>query len=241
STGPLASATKTVPSLMSTRQDSAPAPTVRSRDDLIAWIAAGCKPRERWRIGTEHEKFLFHTDTLRPVPYDGPRGVRALLEGLIHRFGWQPIMEGSNIIALKRPDGEAGGTVSLEPGGQFELSGDPLRTVHEVGAETHTHLSQCREVGAPLGIGFLGVGFSPNWTLDETPSMPKQRYQVMARYMPKVGKRGLDMMYRTATIQVNLDFADEADMVKKFRVSLALQPVVTAIFACSPFTEGRPN
>jgi glutamate--cysteine ligase len=226
---------------MSTRQDSAPAPTVRSRDDLIAWIAAGSKPAERWRIGTEHEKFLFHTDTLRPVPYAGPRGVRALMESLIARFGWLPIMEGDNLIALKRPDGEAGGTVSLEPGGQFELSGDPLRTVHEVGAETHTHLRQCLEVGAPLGIGFLGVGFSPNWTLDETPRMPKQRYQVMTRYMPTVGKRGLDMMYRTATIQVNLDFADEADMVKKFRVSLALQPIATAIFACSPFTEGKPN
>src|SRR6185436_519957 len=226
---------------MSTRQDNAPAPTVRSRDDLIAWIAAGCKPPERWRIGTEHEKFLFLADTLDPVPYAGPRSVRALMESLIARFGWLPIMEGDNIIALRRPDGEAGGTVSLEPGGQFELSGDPLKTVHEVGAETHNHLSQCLDVGSPMGIGFLGVGFSPNWTLDETPRMPKQRYQVMTRYMPLVGSRGLDMMYRTATIQVNLDFADEADMVKKFRVSLALQPVVTAIFACSPFTEGRPN
>ena len=226
---------------MSTRQDTAPSPTVRSRDDLVAWIAAGSKPRERWRIGTEHEKFLFHTDTLRPVPYDGPRGVRALMEGLIARFGWQPIMEGSNIIALKRPDGEPGGTVSLEPGGQFELSGDPLATVHGVGAETDEHLTQVLTVGDALQIGFLGVGFSPKWTLAETPRMPKQRYEVMTRYMPKVGTRGLDMMYRTATIQVNLDFADEADMVKKFRVSLALQPVVTAIFACSPFTEGKPN
>ena len=226
---------------MSTRQDTAPSPTARSRDDLVAWIAAGSKPRERWRIGTEHEKFLFHTDTLRPVPYDGPRGVRALMEGLIARFGWQPIMEGSNIIALKRPDGEPGGTVSLEPGGQFELSGDPLATVHGIGAETDEHLTQVLTVGDALQIGFLGVGFSPKWTLAETPRMPKQRYEVMTRYMPKVGTRGLDMMYRTATIQVNLDFADEADMVKKFRVSLALQPVVTAIFACSPFTEGKPN
>jgi glutamate--cysteine ligase len=151
-------------------------------------------------------------------------------------------MEGDNIIALKRPSGETGvGTVSLEPGGQFELSGAPLATVHEVGAETHEHLEQVRAAGGPLGIGFLGVGFSPDWTLDETPRMPKQRYQVMTRYMPMVGKRGLDMMYRTATIQVNLDFADEADMVKKFRVSLALQPIATAIFACSPFTEGKPN
>jgi glutamate--cysteine ligase len=226
---------------MSTRQDGAPAPTVRSREELIAWIAAGSKPAERWRIGTEHEKFLFYTDTLRPVPYEGPRGVRALMEGLIARFGWEPIMEGSNIIALKRPEGEEGGNVSLEPGGQFELSGAPLRTVHEIGAETHEHLEQVLAAGGPLGIGFLGVGFSPNWTLAETPRMPKQRYQVMTRYMPMVGKRGLDMMYRTATIQVNLDFADEADMVKKFRVSLALQPIVTAVFACSPFTEGKPN
>ena len=199
-------------------------------------------PPSGWRIGTEHEKFLFlHRHACVPCPTQGPRGVRALMESLIARFGWLPIMEGDNIIALKRPDGEAGGTVSLEPGGQFELSGDPLRTVHEVGAETHDHLSQCLDVGSPMGIGFLGVGFSPNWTQDETPRMPKQRYQVMTRYMPMVGKRGLDMMYRTATIQVNLDFADEADMVKKFRVSLALQPVATAIFACSPFTEGKPN
>jgi len=226
---------------MSTRQDSSPSPPVGSRDDLVAWIAAGCKPAASWRIGTEHEKFLFHVDSLSPVPYEGPRGVRALMQSLIERFGWQPIMEGENIIALKRPEGESGGTVSLEPGGQFELSGDPLRSVHEVGAETHTHLTQCLNVGSPLGIGFLGVGFSPNWTLDETPRMPKQRYGVMTRYMPQVGSRGLDMMYRTCTIQVNLDFADEADMVKKFRVSLALQPIATAIFACSPFTEGKPN
>jgi glutamate--cysteine ligase len=226
---------------MSTREDSAPSPVVGSRDDLVAWIAAGSKPASAWRIGTEHEKFLFHVDTLQPVPYAGPRGVRALMEGLIGEFGWLPIMEGDNIIALKRPDGEPGGTVSLEPGGQFELSGDPLKTVHEVGAETHEHLRQCLATGSPIGIGFLGVGFSPNWTLAETPRMPKRRYEVMTRYMPKVGSRGLDMMYRTCTIQVNLDFADEADMVKKFRVSLALQPIATAMFSCSPFTEGKPN
>ena len=227
---------------MSTREDSAPSPAVGSRDDLVAWIAAGSKPKERWRIGTEHEKFLFHTDSLGAVPYAGPRGVRRLMEGLMARFGWLPIMEGDNIIALKRPSGEAnGGTVSLEPGGQFELSGAPLTTVHELGAETQLHLDQVRAVGDTLGIGFLGVGFSPNWTFAETPRMPKQRYGVMTRYMPLVGSRGLDMMYRTATIQVNLDFADEADMVKKLRVSLALQPIATAIFASSPFAERKPN
>ena len=226
---------------MSTRQDTTASQPVGSREDLVAWIASGSKPREAWRIGTEHEKFLFHVESLKPVPYAGPRGVRALMQGLIDRFGWLPIREGDTIIALKQPDGEPGGTVSLEPGGQFELSGDPLSSVHEVGAETEAHLDQCRAAGAPLGIGFLGVGFSPSSTLAETPRMPKQRYQVMTRYMPTVGTRGLDMMYRTCTIQANLDFGDEPDMVKKFRVSLALQPIATAIFACSPFTEGKPN
>jgi glutamate--cysteine ligase len=226
---------------MSTRQDTAPSQPVDSRDDLVAWIAEGSKPPQNWRIGTEHEKFLFHTGTLNPVPYEGARGVRALMQSLIERFGWLPIMEGDTIIALKRPEGEPGGTVSLEPGGQFELSGDPLVSVHQVAAETQKHLDQCLQVGSPLGIGFLGVGFAPHWTLAEMPRMPKQRYEVMTNYMPKVGTRGLDMMYRTCTIQVNLDFGDEADMVQKFRVSLALQPVATAIFACSPFTEGKPN
>lgn len=226
---------------MSTRQDKMPSQPVGSRDELVAWIAAGSRPAQEWRIGTEHEKFLFHADTLKPVAYEGPGGVRALMQSLIDRFGWLPISEGGNIVALKRSDGEPGGTVSLEPGGQFELSGDPLSTVHDIAAETQAHLDQCRAAGAPLGIGFLGVGFSPSWTLAETPRMPKERYKVMTGYMPKVGTRGLDMMYRTCTIQVNLDFADEADMVKKFRVSLALQPIATAIFAGSPFTEGRPN
>jgi glutamate--cysteine ligase len=167
------------------------------------------------------------------------------MEALIARYGWEPIHEGQNIIALKRPAAESAdtlaGTISLEPGGQFELSGAPVATLHETAAETERHLREVLDVGEDLGIGFLGVGFSPKWTLAETPQMPKQRYQVMTRYMPMVGKGGLDMMYRTATIQVNLDFADEADMVKKLRVSLALQPIATALFASSPFTEGQPN
>ncbi len=226
---------------MSTRQDGAPSPVVRSRADLVDWIAAGCKPAENWRIGTEHEKIVFHTDDLGPVPYEGPRGIRAILEALIARYGWLPITEGENIIALKRPDDEPPATVSLEPGGQFELSGAPLADLHAVAAETQQHLEQVSAIGKDLGVGFLGLGFAPTWTRQETPRMPKRRYGVMTRYMPTVGKGGLDMMYRTATIQVNLDFGSEADMVKKLRVSLALQPIATAIFAASPFTDGKPN
>lgn len=226
---------------MSTRVAGAESSLVRSKHDLVGWIAAGEKPKADWRIGTEHEKFVFYTESLEPVPYAGERGIRALMEGLCACCRWLPIMEGDNIIALRRPEGEIGGTISLEPGGQFELSGAPVTTLHETAAETDEHLREVLRVGERLGIGFLGVGFSPKWTLAETPHMPKERYRVMTRYMPMVGSRGLDMMYRTATIQVNLDFASEADMVRKLRVSLALQPIATALFASSPFTEGKPN
>ena len=226
---------------MSTREEGALSPVIESRDDLVRWVAAGEKPKPAWRIGTEHEKFVFQTGTLAPVPYAGPQGIRALMEELIARYAWIPIREGGNIIALKRPEGEKGGNISLEPGGQFELSGAPLETLHETADETQQHLCEVIDVGEDLQIGFLGVGFSPKWRLDEVPHMPKQRYNVMTRYMPQVGSRGLDMMYRTATVQVNLDFATETDMVKKLRVSLALQPIATALFASSPFTEGHPN
>lgn len=226
---------------MSTREQGAQSPTVESRDDLIGWIAAGEKPKAQWRIGTEHEKFVFQTGTLEPVPYRGPAGIQALMQELIRRYGWIAIKENDTIIALKRPHGEMGGNISLEPGGQFELSGEPLETLHETAEETEQHLREVLDVGEDLQIGFLGVGFSPKWRLEDVPTMPKQRYQVMTRYMPQVGSRGLDMMYRTATVQVNLDFASEADMVKKLRVSLALQPIATALFASSPFTEGKPN
>jgi glutamate--cysteine ligase len=212
---------------------------ISSRDDLVGWIEAGCRPEAEFRIGTEHEKFPFRVADHSPVAYDGPAGIRALLEGMRGLLGWEPIMEGEHIIGLY--DVTGGGAISLEPGGQFELSGAPLETIHQTCSELHAHLAQVREIAEPLGIGFLGLGMSPKWTLAETPVMPKGRYAIMTRYMPKVGARGLDMMYRTSTVQVNLDFSSEADMVRKMRVGLALQPIATALFANSPFTEGRPN
>src|SRR6266567_2950084 len=212
---------------------------IETRDELVAWFAAGAKPREQFRVGTEHEKFAFTLARHEPVPYEGPRSIRALLEGMQLLLGWEPIMEGPNIIGLS--DVTGGGAISLEPGGQFELSGAPVATIHRTCSELMAHLAQLREVAEPLGIGFLGIGMTPNWSRSDIPVMPKGRYRIMTAYMPKVGKLGLDMMYRTCTVQANLDFSSEADMVKKLRVSLALQPVATAIFANSPFTEGKPN
>jgi glutamate--cysteine ligase len=212
---------------------------IESKAQLIDELAQGAKPEAQWRIGTEHEKFPFLTDTLAPVPYHGERSIKALLEGLRDRYGWAGVEEGGNIIALSDPKGL--GNVSLEPGGQFELSGGTLETVHDTCEEVHEHLSQVREVGDRLGIGFLGLGASPVWSRAETPVMPKGRYGIMAPYMDKVGRYGRDMMFRTCTVQVNLDFSSEADMVKKLRVSLALQPIATALFANSPFLDGKPN
>jgi len=211
--------------------------TIADKAQLVSYIEAGCKPPKAWRIGTEHEKFGFALDDLRPLPYDGPQGIGALLNGLAERFGWQPVREGTNVIALLKDDC----SVTLEPGGQFELSGAPLETIHETCSEVHTHLDEVRQVAEPLGVGMLGMGFQPKWARDDIHWMPKGRYKIMRAYMPKRGKLGLDMMLRSCTVQVNLDFESEADMVKKFRVSLALQPLATALFANSPFTEGKPN
>ncbi len=226
---------------MLARDEEAAVPPIETKDELVAYLEAGNKPPADWRIGTEHEKFGFHTADLSPVPYDGPSGIGALLGEMAKRFRWEPVYEGANIIALKDPHCDLGGSISLEPGGQFELSGAPLLTLHDTCQEVSAHLAQVREAGGALGIGMLGLGFSPKWTRDQTPRMPKGRYDIMAGYMPKVGQHGLDMMLRSCTVQVNLDFSDEADMVKKLRVSLALQPVATALFANSPFTEGKPN
>jgi glutamate--cysteine ligase len=212
---------------------------IETRDELVAWFAEGCKPTSQYRIGTEHEKFAFTVEGHRPVPYDGRRSIRALLEGMQLLLGWEPIMENGNIIGLF--DVTGGGAISLEPGGQFELSGAPVATVHQTCTELMAHLAQLREVARPLGIGFLGIGMTPDWSRADMPVMPKGRYRIMTAYMPKVGRLGLDMMYRTCTVQTNLDFSSEADMVKKLRVSLSLQPVATAMFANSPFTEGKPN
>ncbi len=212
---------------------------IESKEQLVRYLESGSKPKADWRIGTEHEKFAFLTDTLEPVPYFGERSIKALLDGMADRFGWLPVIEGGHIIGLSDP--ATGGNVSLEPGGQFELSGAPLNTVFETCQEVHEHLMQVREVGDELGIGFLGLGFQPKWGLDDIPIMPKGRYKIMREYMASKGKLGRDMMFRSCTVQVNQDFSSEADMVQKMRVSLALQPVATALFAASPFTEGKPN
>ena len=212
---------------------------LQSRDELVAWLEAGVKPVSEFRIGTEHEKTPFTIEGHKPVPYEGVRGIGALLEGMKLLLGWEPIMERGNIIGLY--DVTGGGAISLEPGGQFELSGAPVETVHQTQSELMAHLAQVREIATPLGIGFLGLGMTPSWSREQIPMMPKGRYKIMTKYMPNVGKFGLDMMYRTCTVQTNLDFSSEADMVKKLRVSVALQPVATALFANSPFTEGKSN
>ena len=212
---------------------------VEDHRQLVEFLEKGCKPSDQWRIGTEHEKFAFLTDTLEPVPYDGERSIRALLEGLRDRFGWEGVVENGNTIGLH--DAKSGGSISLEPGGQFELSGAPLHCLQETCEEVHDHLAQVREIGDRLGIGFLGLGFNPLWERSDIPVMPKGRYKIMRDYMAKKGNLGRDMMLRSCTVQVNLDFGSEADMVHKLRTSLALQPIATALFACSPFTEGKPN
>ena len=210
-------------------------------EDLTAWFASGGKSPLAFRVGAEHEKFVFRVGSHEPVPYEGPAGIRALMEGLT-QFGWNRTYEaapggGETLIALSR--GQA--NISLEPGGQFELSGAPLATMHDICEETGRHLEEVKTVAAELNLGFLGLGFTPLWRREEVPVMPKGRYAIMRRYMPKVGGMGLDMMFRTCTVQANLDFENEADMVAKFRVSLALQPIATALFANSPFVEGRPS
>ncbi|MEJ2409094.1 MAG: glutamate--cysteine ligase [Novosphingobium sp.] len=222
---------------MSTREVSdRDDPIVESLDQLAAPMAAGEKPREKWRIGTEHEKFVYDLADHHAPSYDEPGGIRDLLMALTE-FGWEPIVEGDNVIAMKGPDG----TVSLEPAGQLELSGAPLENLHETCNETGRHLAQVKTIGDRIGKGYLGLGMWPDKTREALPVMPKGRYAIMLRHMPRVGSMGLDMMLRTCTIQVNLDYASEADMVHKFRVSLALQPLATALFANSPFTEGKPN
>ncbi len=210
---------------------------ITGKRQMVESLESGCKPRDAWRIGTEHEKFGYTLDDLRPLPYEGERGVKAMLDGLA-ALGWEPVLEGGNVIALLDHDGAA---ISLEPGGQLELSGGLMETIHQTAGEVTHHLDQVKQVAGKLGIAFLGVGFQPKWGRADTPWMPKGRYGIMRRHMPLVGGKGLDMMLRTCTVQVNLDFASEADMVKKLRVSLALQPVATALFASSPFIDGKPS
>lgn len=221
---------------MTTRTDLSDSPTIEGSDDLLSVFSGGEKAKADWRIGTEHEKFVYRLADHRAPSWDEPGGIRDLLMGLTE-FGWSPVLEDGKVIALSGADG----TISLEPAGQLELSGAPLRTLHDTCAEAGRHLEQAKAIGDRLGLGFLGLGMWPDKTRAELPIMPKGRYAIMLRHMPRVGSLGLDMMLRTCTIQVNLDYNSEADMVKKFRVGLALQPLATALFANSPLTEGKPN
>lgn len=214
-------------------------PLIESKADLIETLSKGNKPKQQWRIGTEHEKFTFFKKDNSPVPYEGENGIEALLKGIMALEDWDPLLDEGKIIGLKCPD--TGGAISLEPGGQFELSGAPLDNVHQTCAETAAHLKMLSEIAEPMGIGFLGMGVTPTWSLDEIPLMPKSRYGIMKPYMEKVGTLGTSMMMSSCTVQVNLDFSSESDMVKKLRVSLALQPIATALFANSPFLNGKPN
>jgi glutamate--cysteine ligase len=213
---------------------------MQTPNDLKDWMAAGCKPREAWRIGTEHEKFGYRNSDLSPLPYEGPDGIHAMLTGLM-QFGWQGKFEGDTLVGLVRSDAAGGGSVTLEPAGQLELSGAPLENIHQTCAEVTGHLKEVQAVAEKLDQSYMGIGYSPLWGLDEAPQMPKGRYQLMNQYMPKQGGRGLEMMYLTSTVQVNLDFGSEADMVEKLRIALALQPLATALFANSPFKDGQPT
>ncbi|HER25647.1 MAG TPA: glutamate--cysteine ligase [Rhodospirillales bacterium] len=210
---------------------------IADRNHLIEYMESGCKPADKWRIGTEHEKFAYHIDNLRPLQYDGPDGIRALLDGMA-QFGWQPVLEKGNPIALIKPDNSS---ITLEPAGQVELSGAPLANIHQTCDEVSEHLRQVKQVAENLGIGFIGLGHQPKWPLSGQTWMPKARYRIMSAQMQKVGTMGLDMMQATCTVQVNLDFDSEANMVKMFRISMALQPVATALWANSPFKEGKPS
>lgn len=214
-------------------------PLIESRADLIEVLARGSKPAAEWTIGTEHEKHVFHTNPLRPVAYGGPDGIHALLSGIEKLTGWKPFFDGENPIGLRNTT-RAGG-ISLEPGGQFELSGAPQPDLHQSADELAAHMAVCHQVGDALDINFLGLGTTPLWAVKDIPAMPKSRYGIMTPYMDKVGTLGTSMMYRSCTVQTNLDFSSEADMIRKLRVSLALQPIATALFANSPFIDGKPS
>ena len=210
------------------------------REQLADYFRGGCKPKEAWLIGTEHEKIGFCTESFRPIPYFGEKSIQRLLERLAdcnHEEQWLAVFEDGHPIALKH--GLA--SITLEPGGQLELSGAPLATIHETNAEIGRHFDLLRNLTQEMGMGFLTLGYQPKWKREDIPWMPKSRYNIMRAYMPKVGNLGLDMMLRTATTQANLDFSDEKDMAKKMRVAYCLQPITTALFAASPFKEGKPS
>ena len=210
---------------------------IERHEQMVEYLASGCKAKSDWRIGTEHEKFGYCKDTLTPLPYSGERSILAVMEGLRDRFGWTGLKENGNLIGLEKD----GANVSLEPGGQLELSGATLSNIHETCHEVNAHLKEVKSISDELNVGFIGLGAAPTWSHEDMPMMPKGRYRLMTDYMDRVGTMGKYMMYRTSCVQVNLDFSSEADMVQKLRVALALQPVAVALFANSPFFDGKIN
>lgn len=209
--------------------------SILQKSQLIEFFARQCKPQDQWKIGIEFERFAYDKKKLKPLPYSGRTSTTTFLQELAKKYNWQPVMEGQNIIALKRDQQ----SITLEPGGAIELSGAPLPSVHHCCKSVNIHMQETADIGEQLGVGFLTLGFDPKWNRGDFTWVPKSRYDIMREYMPRVGNMGIDMMQRTATVQVNLDYASESDMVQKSRIGLALQPIIGAIFSNSPFMNGR--
>ena len=199
---------------------------------LVKIFSEGCKEKIKWKIGTEHEKFGFKKKSLEPINF---QDIQQIFLKLSNKYNWEKVFEDSNLIALKKNNA----SITLEPGGQIELSGAPMKNLFETCKEVNQHQSELDDICKSMEIDFLGMGLLPKWKLNKIKLMPKKRYKIMSEYMPQVGSKGLDMMFRTATIQANYDFSSESDMVKKMRVSQSLQPIIIALYANSPFVDGK--
>jgi glutamate--cysteine ligase len=210
---------------------------IEKKDELEAYFHQGAKSRDRWRIGTEYEKVGVDRSTGRAIPYSGPRGVEFILREMVERYDWQPEEQDGHIIALARGKEQ----IHLEPGGQIELSGEPCESIHCTYNEFRQHVRELLEICDELQIAFLGLGIQPLSRVEEIEWVPKKRYRIMGPYMPKVGRLGQRMMKQTATVQANIDYSDEKDAMAKFRTGMGLTPIIIAMFANSPISDGQLN